>query len=692
MLYIRARSLQNDITFSMGKNRITCFHYAVIYWRLPLVALLFVGACSGPEVEEVAVSPPQVRALETASTGGDIPRSAWPESWFQAPRTASQMGLQTFAQSPVLDALVASGELPPVSERLPADPIVVDGIDGIGRYGGTAELFHAGEQLFNVPEGPLRVGPQLRLTLPNFAAGAEYSNGGRTLTIALRPGHRWSDGHAITSDDFAFWFNNVLMDKRLTPVVEPRFKGARMEVHDPYHFSYHFPEPQPLFLKFLAHSGWRISLPAHFMRHYHPDFTPVEQLEEEAAELGLQDWRTYFQSVSNVNDLMVFDRPVKTAYVVISRTSTRSRFRRNPFYPKVDAQGNQLPYIDYLEVQRVDSPEIMTAKASTGQVVFAGRQFKTADIPLFKRFEKDNGYETYLWPRPYGSDVAIMVNMTHADERKRRIFQDVRFRRAMSLAINRDEINHIAYYGHGVPRQLTVVPASRYFEPEFATAWAQHDPQQASALLDSMGLIDSDGDGRRDGPDGLPLDITLEYTIGETPKQITVELVTAHWREVGLHISLKQISGSLKSIRAGGGVMDMSLWHADRNADILFPIEPFWYVPMHIGQEINHWAEWSRWYRSDGERGWEPPPEVKQLITWWEVLLRTPDMEERIAMGKNILRSQAENLWAIGMIGLGPHPVIVRNDLKNVPRHGYWGWDSRWSWPYYPETWYLTED
>ena len=239
---------------------------------------------------------------------------------------------------------------------------------------------------------------------------------------------------------------------------------------------------------------------------------------------------------------------------------------------------------------------------------------------------------------------------------------------------------------------MTVVSSSRYFEPAFATAWAEHDPQRARALLDEMGLIDRNGDGRRDHPDGHPLEITLEYTIGETPKQVTVDLVTAHWREVGLHINRKQISGALQGIRTRGGVMDMSIWHADRNADILFPIEPFWYVPMHVGQEVTQWPEWSRWYRSDGARGWMPPDKVRDLIAWWEVLRRTSDLQERIAMGKKILQSQAENLWALGIIGLGPHPVIVSNRLRNVPRQGYWGWDSRWSWPYYPETWYLQQD
>ena len=133
----------------------------------------------------------------------------------------------------------------------------------------------------------------------------------------------------------------------------------------------------------------------------------------------------------------------------------------------------------------------------------------------------------------------------------------------------------------------------------------------------------------------------------------------------------------------------MTLWHADRQADILFPIEPFWFVPMHIGQEQGVWSKWSRWYLSRGQLGWEPSPEGKQLIDWWERLRHSSDEEERREMARKILASQAENVWGIGVAGLAPHPVIVHDDLKNVPDRGYWGWDSRWSWPYYPETWYL---
>ena len=592
----------------------------------------------------------------------------------------------------MLAALVAAGELSPVEERLPDDPMVVEPIDEIGIYGGTARIFFAGESLINVPEGVLRPGPQMRLNLPNWAEKAEYSNGARTLNITLRPGHRWSDGHPLTADDYLFWFEYFLMNKDLTPVVEPRFKGARIEKHDAHSFSYHFPQPMPLFVNHLAHNSSRLVMPAHFMKRYHPSFTDRAQLEDEAEELGLQDWRTYLTAVNATNDLLFFGRPVLTAYVLVSRTSTRTRLRRNPYYPKVDPEGNQLPYIDYLEVQRVDSAEIMAAKASTGQVDFAGRQFMTADIPLFKRFEKKNGYSTYIWARPYGSDVVLQFNLNHRDEGLRKIFQDVRFRRAMSLAINREEVNDIVYFGQGVPRQLTVVPSSQYFEPEFAAAWAEFDPARAGELFDEMGLVDRDGDGTRERLDGEALQITLEYMIGETPKQITLDLVTAYWREVGVSVNLKQISGPLQAIRAKAGLMDMTVWHADRNADILFPIEPYWYVPVNGGWEQSQWSSWRRWYFTDGTRGQEPPKQIKQLLGWWENLRRATDEKVRIEMGKKILRSQAENLWALGVIGLGPHPIIVSDRLRNVPHQGYWGWDSRWSWPYYPETWYLNKE
>ena len=271
------------------------------------------------------------------------------------------------------------------------------------------------------------------------------------------------------------------------------------------------------------------------------------------------------------------------------------------------------------------------------------------------------------------------------------MFQAFRFRKALSLAINRDEINQIVYFGHGTPRQTTVIPSSKFYEMEFAKSFIEYDPDRAQRLLDEIGLADRNGDGFRERPNGGSLDVTLEWVTMETPKGITMELVTDYWRAVGLDIRLRQIDGNLQGTRARGNLMQMTLWHADRTSDILFPPEPFWFVPMHNNWEECHWALWSDWYLSGGDRGEKPPEKIRDLIGWWDEMRTCMDENRRVELGKSILRSQAENLWTIGTVGLAPQPIVVSDRLHNVPKKGYWGWDNRWTLPYHPATWYLEQ-
>ena len=192
----------------------------------------------------------------------------------------------------------------------------------------------------------------------------------------------------------------------------------------------------------------------------------------------------------------------------------------------------------------------------------------------------------HVWNRLHASDVAIQPNYNHPDPRLRRIYQDKRFRQALSLAIDRQEMNHIIYFSRGVPRQVTAHPSSSYFEPEFATAYTQYDPEQARRLLDEAGLADADGDGMRDFPDGSAFTITLEYIDFETPKAITMDLVREYWRAVGIDLRLKIVDNGLQSARAEAGTMEMTLWHADRVTDILLPVEPWWWAPVTTGWEM----------------------------------------------------------------------------------------------------------
>ena len=383
--------------------------------------------------------------------------------------------------------------------------------------------------------------------------------------------------------------------------------------------------------------------------------------------------------------------PTVRSFVPVRYTPTLARFERNPYYFKVDPEGNQLPYIDVIEAEQVSDNTVAVAKASNGQLDFAAFNMPTQDIPLLKLGEQSANTRVLIWRRLHGSDLAIQFNFNHANQKLRALYWDVRFRRALSIAINRDEMNQIIYFGRGVPRQVTVIPESDYFEPHFASAYTEFNPEAAREMLDAMGLKDIDGDGLREHADGSKLTLTIEFVDTETPKQISMELVTSYWQAIGIDARLKLIDRGLQYARSVSGEMEMSVWHADRTTDVLFPVTPIFWVPSLIAASSISWNEWTRWYVSDGQTGEEPPPEISKLQTWADALGTTMDPAERIRLGKQILASNATNVWSIGTIGLAPHPVVISSRLKNVKTEGLWGWDTRWTLPYHPNTWYLEQ-
>jgi len=636
-----------------------------------------------------------------------IPRDTWPESWFHPHKTASELGITKFKQSPVLDEAVAKGDIPPVEERLPKDPPVIEPYK-IGRYGGTAIVFTRssfGEaDMLSPPARMLIMDPELKEILPHFVKGWEFKNDGKTLILHFREGMKWSDGVPYGPDDWLLWYNQVLLNKEMMSYTPRRWKLGgeivKLEKIDDYTLAFHSAVPNPYLINMLAQGldvKWN-SPPAHYLKPFHPDFVDKEELIKEAKEHGRDRWTDYFGFRAFSLDDDEAGTPVMRPFVTVEETPTLIVLERNPFYPFIDTEGNQLPYIDRIQVHKVQDEEMMTAKAATGQATFAGHATKTSDIPLFKLYEEKSGYKTYIWRRIHAADVTFQFNFNalisvgHPDTELREIFWDLRFRKAMSLAINRDEINKVVYFGHAVPCQTTVLPTSKFYEEKFARSYAQYDPEEAKRLLDEMGMVDVDGDGIREKPNGEPFKVTLEWTPMETPKELITELVTDQWRNVGIDISLKNLTNAnFLLTRVQASLPQMGLWHADRCTDILFPVEPYWFVPMHIYQENTAWNEWTRWLIYGHTNGEEPPQVLKDLFNWWEEMNTTFDEERRLELGKKILQSQSENLWTVGTVGIAPHPLIVSNSLKNVPPNGYWGWDGRWSAPYYPETWYLVE-
>lgn len=613
----------------------------------------------------------------------------WPKAWFEAPKTASELGITSFSESPMLE----DADIPPVEDRLPDDPVVIVPFEKIGRYGGKARITLGDSWQFFNWEAALTISADMRSFLPNLASGWTVSEDGRVITIRLRRGLKWSDGHPLTSDDFMFTFDNLWLDPEVSPVTSRLILGGKIVKIDDLTFQYVFADPNPLFVNLIAQYGSFMVDPKHYFRHLHPTYTDRDQVNKIVEDMGFISWMALIDALRMARIEESADVPTLRAYRVVSRTPTLMRYERNPYYFKIDPAGQQLPYIDAIDAEVIlDNAEVVTAKASTGQLDFAAFTLRTQDIPLLKLGERTGLIKVHIWTRLHSSDVAIQPNYNYADQRLRDLYWDVRFRHALSYAINRPEMNEIIYFGRGVPRQVTVHPTSAYYEPEFASAYTEYDPDRARALLDEIGLEDVDGDGLREHVDGSPLTITLEFLDFETPKGISMELVASYWREVGIDLRLKLVDRSLQSARAQAGEMQMTLWHADRVTDILFPLVPDWWAPRSTGWDRGMWNDWARYYQTDGRLGEEPPPLMKQLQRWTDEMRTTMDQQHRIEVGKKLLKAGADNLWVIGTVGLAPHPVVVSKRLKNVVPNGIWGWDNRWTLAYHPATWYLSEE
>ena len=289
--------------------------------------------------------------------------------------------------------------------------------------------------------------------------------------------------------------------------------------------------------------------------------------------------------------------------------------------------------------------------------------------------------------------MVIQPNQTVKDPVLRGLFRERKFRQALSLAIDRDEINKLVYFVRGTPSQATVIPQASYYEEEFATAYLEYDLNRAKALLDEMGLAWDKNKEYRIGPDDKRLGWTLEYFEWKESWTDVLELIKEYWKGLGIDLSLKSHSNTLQSERAQGNEMAMSVWTAENVSDLFFPQRPVYWVPMSIGWALTWAPEWARWFLTNGEKGEEPPQEMKDIYASWELMKRTTSKEEEIKAAKNILSLHAENLWLIGTVGLTPWPVVARNNLRNLPdpEELVFSWDYLMLYPWHASQLYLEQ-
>lgn len=563
---------------------------------------------------------------------------------------------------------VAAGELPPVEQRLPDEPAVVTPVESIGQYGGTwrrvaitrFDLGMSGRMGYEPPLRWDRTGKQLA---PCVAKSWQLLDGGRTTVIQLRKGMRWSDGHPMTSEDIVYYVNDVLTNGQIMPVYPGFLKigGERVKVGapDPYTVVFRFAKPYGLFPAMLAHRGIELLQPKHYAKRFHPKYTPMDELQRKAHQAGHEHWSQLYLAKVLAGAEDNPDLPTLKPFIVkVPPPATRAVCERNPYYWKVDPDGNQLPYIDRIVYTMVQSPEIANFKAMTGDVDYQSRYIDSANYPLFMANRKANDYQvrTDLMP----GAVCVYVNPHSHDEELRPILADRRFRIALSLAIDREELIDLIYSGMAEPSRAVASEYDPYYLPEFEK-YLEYDPQRAGKLLDEVGLP-AGRDGMRRLPNGRPFRQIVHCYPAETGVSTDMwQLVVDYWREVGLHFVIKLDARAYSELSVMNGNTN---FFAYATAGMHWAINPAWYVPW---SERSFFAPlYGKYYSTDGTGGVKPPTEYRRLIDWYLEMVSAPQEQRRLELGRNILRQWSEQCYTIGIVRRQTL-TIINNRFRNVP-------------------------
>ena len=589
----------------------------------------------------------------------------------------------TLVETPMLRDDVAAKKLPPVKARLPENPLVVT-MDGKslepGQHGGTLNMLigRARDVRMMVVYGYARlVGYDRNLVLvPDILQNVDAKDD-KVFTMKLRAGHKWSDGQPFTSEDFRYFWEDVANDKDLSPAGPPAAllidgQPPKVEYLDKTTVRYTWSKPNPDFLPLMAAaSPLLIYRPAHYLKQFHKKYSP-KVVEAEKAEPGKRSWAAIHNREDNMYQ---FDNPkLPTLQPWINTTKPPAdRFVsvRNPFFHRVDPAGRQLPYIDRVVMPVIDG-KLIPAKAGAGESDLQARDIQFSNYTFLKKAEKSNNFKTYLWRTAKGSHIALYPNLNVADPVWRQLFRDVRFRRAMSMAIDRAQINQVLYFGLATESNNTVVPESALFKKEYQTQWIKFDRKAADRLLDEIGLKRG-ADGIRRLSDGRPLEIIVE-TAGESTEQTDVlELVRDNWREVGIKLFSKPSQRDLLRNRVFSGEAMMSVWQGLDNGMPAADTAPDELAPKDQAQL--QWPKFGQYYDTAGKSGEAPDfPLAIELMKLWESW-RGASTEERAKIWHRMLAIHADQQFTIGIVNNVMQPIVVNNALKNVPEKGLYNWD-----------------
>ena len=658
-----------------------------------LLACLTLGAVfAGGEKEKPKEEKAATTVTETAMVG--VVNYATLMDYTQ--KTGNKIG--SFSEAPMLAALVKAGKLPPVAKRLPEEPMVVKPKDAIGKYGGSIRAPALGptgsgwDIMKTRAQNLLFYESDFSTIVPNVAKGWDFSGDAKSLTLYLRKGMKWSDGTPLTADDIMFTFEDILLNDDLTPVkpgnLSPGGELFKIVKIDDYTFRLDFAVPYPPILSILPLAWNPILLyPKAYLQNYHLEYN--SKAEEQAKKAGYDSWWSWFNYYKSARaDQVEINRPSLDTWVLKSVDSAGYKyFERNPYYFKIDTAGNQLPYIDEQVRVLVENREMRTLKIVSGEVDFAGWDLPLKEFTLYKENEQTGNYRVMVWPQSVGGRTTYDFNLGHEDPVLREIFNDVRFRQALSVAVDRDELNKVLAYGKAVARQAAATPDCTFYESWMGEYFAQYDPDQANKLLDEMGLEWDKQHEFRLRPDGKTLEVTIE-----SQHQVFIdysELVKENWDKVGVKTTVKKQERTLIMARREAGEIDVGVYYLGESIEALMFQNPgaFKILQKYASRKIG--KDWENWIKTGGTDGIEPPEDVKRLYDtagrWQQTI---PASDEYKKLGKEMLTIFAKGLWSIGVIGMPPIPIVIANGLENTPTEGAWQGGPFMFMPYQAEQWY----
>jgi len=616
---------------------------------------------------------------------------------------------QTFQEAPALAEQVQAGELPPVAERLPQSPMVVEPVEQIGSYGGAWRM--------GMAEGPdeglltrtlgyenlVRWDPAWEEVIPNVAESFEVSEDSTTYTFTLREGMKWSDGQPFTSADIVFWYEDVFLNEELSPEGTRSFLGGTLEsvaAQGDTTVRFTFAEPNGLFLQQLATPNG--ALPTLYPRHYAERFHAAyneDGLEQLVQEAGLASWSELFMAkLGEAGRYENPEIPVLFPWALtapIGASTAQVVAERNPYYFKVDPEGNQLPYLDRLVFRFFGDRETMLLATLNGEIDFQERRiaYLSNKPVLFDNMERgDYGFIDTVSAQM--NPMVLTLNLNHKDPVKREIFQNKDFRIGLSHAINRQELIDLIFVGQGQPHQAAPRPESEFYHEQLATQYTEYDPELANEHLDRAGFTERDAEGFRLGPDGQRISFAVEtQTSGDIIDAL--ELIKGYWREVGVDLQIRAIDRDLLEERRSANEYDALSAAGDGGLrDAL--LDPRWYFPFSDASTFA--LAWQAWYNTRGAEGRiegvqpeEPPAATKRQMELYDQLRATSDPAEQQRLFMEILDIAAEEFYVMGVTLPAATYAVVKNDFQNVPATMPYAWLYPMPAPTNPEQYFWSD-